>query len=141
MSTALVKFFRLLTECGYTIIDEADEMLHMDWEEDLRKIMAGGGEFTKLSAFFKSDDTAIDTNEDANHRYLMFSATFNKEMRRIAKDHLNNDYVRIRVGRAGSTHLNVHQRVSMNTLEPNHAKVTCSWSTALLIRRRTAYTI
>ena len=27
----------------YTIIDEADEMLQSDWEEELRKIMAGGG--------------------------------------------------------------------------------------------------
>lgn len=27
----------------YTIIDEADEMLDQDWEEELNKIMAGGG--------------------------------------------------------------------------------------------------
>ncbi|KAL9619830.1 MAG: hypothetical protein Q9160_005570 [Pyrenula sp. 1 TL-2023] len=100
-----------LQRVRYTIIDEADEMLHMDWEDDLRKIMAGGGEFMYLSTSFASDDVEIDTNEDANHRYLMFSATFKKDMRRIAKDHLNNDYVRVRVGRAGSTHLNVHQRL------------------------------
>ena len=27
----------------YTIIDEADELLLSDWEEDLNKIMSGGG--------------------------------------------------------------------------------------------------
>lgn len=34
------------------MIDEADEMLHSDWEEELRKIMAGGGEFYVFSAFY-----------------------------------------------------------------------------------------
>jgi hypothetical protein len=29
--------------CRYTIIDEADEMLHSDWETELGKIMSGGG--------------------------------------------------------------------------------------------------
>lgn len=27
----------------YTIIDEADEMLNADWENELKKIMSGGG--------------------------------------------------------------------------------------------------
>jgi ATP-dependent RNA helicase DDX3X len=27
----------------YTIIDEADEMLHSDWEQEFNKIMSGGG--------------------------------------------------------------------------------------------------
>ena len=78
----------------YTIIDEADEMLHDDWEEDMAKIMSGG-----------------DTNEDADHRYLLFSATFDKNMRKLAKKYLANDHVRIRIGRAGSSHMNVTQQV------------------------------
>lgn len=32
-----------LSRVRYTIIDEADEMLHSDWEEDMAKIMGGGG--------------------------------------------------------------------------------------------------
>jgi len=28
---------------SYTIIDEADELLHDDWEEEMTKIMSGGG--------------------------------------------------------------------------------------------------
>lgn len=41
----------------------------------------------------------------------MFSATFPKGARGLAKEHLAHDHVRIRVGRAGSTHKNIEQRV------------------------------
>ncbi|PGH12646.1 hypothetical protein AJ79_04144 [Helicocarpus griseus UAMH5409] len=78
----------------YTIIDEADELLHADWETELSKLMAGG-----------------DTNEDADHRYMMFSATFNKGCRELARKFLAADHVRIRIGRAGSTHANVSQNI------------------------------
>lgn len=53
----------------------------------------------------------LDTNEDGDHRYLLFSATFNKEMRKLARKFLSNDHVRIRIGRAGSVHANVKQQV------------------------------
>lgn len=53
----------------------------------------------------------IDSNEDADHRYMMFSATFNKSCRELARKYLAIDHVRIRVGRAGSTHQNITQRV------------------------------
>lgn len=87
-----------LTFHSYTIIDEADELLHDDWEEDMARIMSGA-----------------DTNEDADHRYLLFSATFNKDMRKLARKYLANDHVRIRIGRAGSTHMNVTQNVGIRT--------------------------
>lgn len=79
----------------YTIIDEADEMLNMDWEDDLKMIMSGG-----------------DTNDDADHVYLMFSATFSKEMRALARQYMatGEDY-RLTVGRAGSSHKNIEQDV------------------------------
>lgn len=50
-------------------------------------------------------------NEDDDHRYMMFSATFNKEFRKLAKEYLSEDHVRLRVGRAGSSHHNVVQDV------------------------------
>ncbi|EER24484.1 hypothetical protein D8B26_005191 [Coccidioides posadasii str. Silveira] len=78
----------------YTIIDEADEMLHSNWEREFTQIMSGG-----------------DVNEDADHCYMMFSATFNKECRQVARRFLSIDHVRIRIGRAGSSHLNVTQQV------------------------------
>ena len=59
-----------------------------------------------------------DTNEDADHRYLLFSATFDKNMRKLAKKYLANDHVRIRIGRAGSSHMNVTQQVSILPQQP-----------------------
>lgn len=54
----------------------------------------------------------LDINEDADHRYMMFSATFNKNCRELARKFLSADHVRIRIGRAGSSHMNVEQQVS-----------------------------
>jgi ATP-dependent RNA helicase DDX3X len=42
---------------------------------------------------------------------MMFSATFPKNVRDLAKEHLKHDHVRIRVGRMGSTHENIKQDV------------------------------
>jgi ATP-dependent RNA helicase DDX3X len=42
---------------------------------------------------------------------MMFSATFPKVCRDLAKQHLAHDHVRIRVGRAGSSHMNIQQEV------------------------------
>ncbi|THV76913.1 DEAD/DEAH box RNA helicase [Aureobasidium pullulans] len=78
----------------FTVIDEADEMLQGDWEDEMNKIMGGG-----------------DMNEDPDHAYLMFSATFPKESRAIARTYMDADFMRVRIGRAGSTHKNVTQDV------------------------------
>jgi ATP-dependent RNA helicase DDX3X len=42
---------------------------------------------------------------------MFFSATFPKPVRDLAKNHLAVDHVRLRVGRAGSTHENIKQSV------------------------------
>jgi ATP-dependent RNA helicase DDX3X len=41
----------------------------------------------------------------------MFSATFPKAVRDLAKQYLSKNHVRFRVGRAGSTHVNIKQEV------------------------------
>ena len=43
---------------------------------------------------------------------MMFSATFPRDARTVAKEYMAVDHIRIRVGRAGSTHVNVQQNVS-----------------------------
>ncbi|EGP82766.1 unnamed protein product [Zymoseptoria tritici ST99CH_1A5] len=83
-----------MSRVKYTIIDEADEMLDNDWDEEMKIIMTGG-----------------DSNEDADHIYMMFSATFNKAARSIAKEYMAEDSVRIRVGRPGQSHKNISQHV------------------------------
>ncbi|OBT86812.1 hypothetical protein VE02_03918 [Pseudogymnoascus sp. 03VT05] len=82
-----------LCRLKYMIVDEADEMLSPDWEDEFKVIMNGGDQ------------------EDGNITYMMFSATFPKAARDLAKEHLANDFVRIRVGRAGSTSTNIEQNV------------------------------
>jgi ATP-dependent RNA helicase DDX3X len=42
---------------------------------------------------------------------MMFSATFPKEARRLAKQYMDEDYVKIKVGRVGSTHSNIKQQI------------------------------
>lgn len=42
---------------------------------------------------------------------MLFSATFPKRLRDIAKDYLSEEHVRFRVGRAGSTHENIVQKI------------------------------
>ena len=56
-------------------------------------------------------DAVSDNNEDADHIFMMFSATFPKEARALAKEFMANDHIRIRVGRTGSTHRNIKQDV------------------------------
>ena len=63
--------------------------------------------------------TKLDVNEDADHRYMMFSATFNKECRQLARKFLSDDHVRVRIGRPGSTHVNVDQRVRCRSPSPS----------------------
>ncbi|VBB73561.1 Putative ATP-dependent RNA helicase [Podospora comata] len=86
---------RLLTlrRVRYMVLDEADEMLHDDWKGDFDTIMSGG------------------EIEEGNVRYMLFSATFPKQFRDLAKNHLAETHVRLRVGRAGSTHRNIKQVV------------------------------
>ena len=50
-------------------------------------------------------------NTDGDHTYLMFSATFPRSARRLAKDYMEEDFVRIKVGRVGSTHANITQQI------------------------------
>jgi ATP-dependent RNA helicase DDX3X len=50
-------------------------------------------------------------SDDADHTYMMFSATFPKAERKLAREYMEDDYVRIKVGRVGSTHQNIKQTI------------------------------
>jgi hypothetical protein len=88
-------------------------MLQPDWEDEMAKIMSGGGTQNNLTWLEQTTtEFSTDTNEDGDHRYLLFSATFKKDMRKLARKYLSIDHICIRIGRAGSAHSNVIQRVS-----------------------------
>lgn len=96
------------------MIDEADELLQEDWTEDLQNIMGGGGKALSINHFYvysHGANTLADSNEDADHLYAMFSATFPKAARTLARQYMADDHIRIRIGRAGSTHSNIKQTV------------------------------
>ena len=44
-------------------------------------------------------------------KYMLFSATFPVAVRQLAKTHLSEAHIRIRVGRIGSTHQNITQDI------------------------------
>lgn len=48
---------------------------------------------------------------------MMFSATFNKSCRQLARKFLAEDHVRVRIGRPGSAHVNVDQNVRLQNLK------------------------
>ncbi|KAI0461491.1 DEAD-box ATP-dependent RNA helicase [Komagataella kurtzmanii] len=82
-----------LAKIKYLILDEADRMLDMGFEPQIRHIVQG------------CDMPSV------NERHtLMFSATFPRDIQLLAKDFLK-DYIFLSVGRVGSTSENITQRV------------------------------
>jgi len=77
----------------YLILDEADRMLDMGFEPQIRRIV--------------EQDSMPKTGD---RQTLMFSATFPKEIQMLARDFLHN-YVFLAVGRVGSTSENITQKV------------------------------
>lgn len=64
-----------------------------------------------LQCIYGIPDCFADTNEDADHVYMMFSATFPRAARQMARQYMADDYLRIRVGRAGQAHRNIRQEI------------------------------
>lgn len=79
--------------CRYLCLDEADRMLDMGFEPQIRRIV-------------EQDNMPV----PGIRQTLMFSATFPKEIQMLARDFLK-DYVFLAIGRVGSTSENITQKI------------------------------
>lgn len=82
-----------LCNIKYLVLDEADRMLDMGFEPQIRRIVEGE-----------------DMPSVQDRQTLMFSATFPRDIQMLARDFLK-DYVFLSVGRVGSTSENITQKV------------------------------
>ena len=82
-----------LANIKYLVLDEADRMLDMGFEPQIRRIVQGE-----------------DMPGTADRQTLMFSATFPRDIQMLARDFLK-DYIFLSVGRVGSTSENITQKI------------------------------
>ena len=100
-----------LAWCEFLILDEADRMLDMGFEPQLRRIVE------------RSDLPGNGGRRGGagGRRTLMFSATFPNEIQKLAADYLR-PYAYVAVGRVGSTTASIEQRLVWVAANNAHKK-------------------
>lgn len=121
----------VLNQCAYVVMDEADRMIDMGFENDVNTILdalpvsnvkpddeaegndADATEQQETEASQKKGTTITTTSGDQKYRQTtMFSATMPPAVERLAKKYLRNPAV-VTIGNAGQAGSTVEQRVEM----------------------------
>ena len=94
----------VLNQCKYVVLDEADRMIDMNFEDDLNYI---------LDTVPRANDGAMRTSKYPMHM-TMFSATMPLAVERLAKTYLMKPAT-IQIGQTGSVADQIEQRIQMIT--------------------------
>ena len=91
------------------VLDEADRMLNMGFEPQIRSIV----EHLPLKG----------------RQTLLFSATWPKKIQRLAKDFLRQDAIQINVGEVDTLVVNkdITQKIHMISVRFDHQRIICAW--------------
>lgn len=90
------------------VVDEADRMLDLGFEPQLQRIARALGR--------GGADKGVD------RRTILCSATFPREVQRVASEFLRPDYYFVAAGRVGATHEGISQKLVWNDAAPNQRR-------------------
>lgn len=103
----------VLNQCKYVVLDEADRMIDMNFEDDLKYI---------LDTVPRNNDSFMQTTKYPMHM-TMFSATMPISVERLAKTYLMKPAT-IQIGQTGTVSDQIEQRIQMVREEEKNSLLT-----------------
>eukprot|EP01025_Chloroclados_australasicus_P051999 TRINITY_DN6053_c0_g3_i1.p1 TRINITY_DN6053_c0_g3~~TRINITY_DN6053_c0_g3_i1.p1 ORF type:complete len:839 (-),score=131.55 TRINITY_DN6053_c0_g3_i1:229-2745(-) len=99
--------YAVLNQCNYVVLDEADRMIDMGFEQQVNAVLDA-----MPSSNLKPENEALEEADRVYRTTYMFSATMPPSVERLAKKYLRRPVV-VTIGSAGRATDNVTQRVVM----------------------------